>query len=44
MRDINRLVRTRLSVHLGRRSQRGYRPPKGKSLHTHLADLGLVSL
>lgn len=44
MRDINRMVRIRLFAHLGRRSQRGYRPPKGKSLYAHLADLGLVYL
>lgn len=44
MRDINRMVRTRLFVHLNRRSQRRYRPPKNKSLYAHLADLGLVYL
>lgn len=44
MRDINRMVRIRLSVHLNRRSQRRYRPPEGKSFYGHLADLGLVYL
>lgn len=44
MREINRMVRIRLAVHLGRRSQRRYRPPAGKSLYRHLADLGLVYL
>ena len=44
MRQINRMVRIRLSAHLGRRSQRRYRPPAGKSLYRHLADLGLVYL
>jgi RNA-directed DNA polymerase len=44
MREINRMVRIRLSAHLGRRSQRRYRPPAGKSLYRHLADLGLVYL
>jgi RNA-directed DNA polymerase len=44
MREINRMVRVRLSAHLGRRSQRRFRPPAGKSLHRHLTDLGLVYL
>jgi RNA-directed DNA polymerase len=44
MREINRMVRIRLSAHLGRRSQRRYRPPAGKSLYRHLADLGLMYL
>jgi RNA-directed DNA polymerase len=43
-RAINRYVRTRLTVHLRRRSQRRYRPPKGVSLYAHLAHLGLVYL
>jgi RNA-directed DNA polymerase len=44
MRSINHMVRIRLSAHLGRRSQRRYQPPAGKSLYQHLADLGLVYL
>lgn len=44
MRHINRVARVRLSVHLKRRSQRRYRPPEGKSIYGHLADLGLVYL
>lgn len=43
-RAINRYVRIRLAVHLRRRSQRRYRPPKGVSLYAHLAQLGLVYL
>jgi RNA-directed DNA polymerase len=43
-RSINWFVRTRLAVHLRRRSQRRYRPPKGMSLYGHLARLGLVYL
>jgi len=44
MRQINRMVRIRLSAHLGRRSQRSFRPPAGKTLYRHLAELGLVYL
>jgi RNA-directed DNA polymerase len=43
-RAINFAVQKRLWAHLGRRSQRPYRPPKGKSFYRHLADLGLVYL
>lgn len=43
-RAINCAVQTRLRVHLGRRSQRPYRLPKGKSYYRHFADLGLVYL
>lgn len=43
-RAINHYVRKRLAVHLRRRSQRRYRPPKGVSLYAHLARLGLVYL
>jgi RNA-directed DNA polymerase len=43
-RAINWYVRKRLSLHLRRRSQRPYRPPKGQTLYGHLADLGLVYL
>ena len=44
MRTINRFVRCRLARHLRRRSQRPYRPPEGKTLYRHLADLGLIYL
>ena len=43
-RAINWYARTRLACHLKRRSQRPFRPPKGKTLYRHLADLGLVYL
>ncbi len=43
-RAINRYVRERLAIHLRRRSQRRYRPPKGMSLYGHLDQLGLVYL
>ncbi len=43
-RTINCAVQTRLRAHLGRRSQRPYRLPKGKSYYRHFADLGLVYL
>lgn len=35
---------TRLGQHLRRRSQRRYRPPAGKTLPSHLRQLGLVTL
>ncbi len=43
-RGINRYVRLRLTKHAQRRSQRGYRPPKGKSFYSHFADIGLCYL
>jgi RNA-directed DNA polymerase len=43
-RAINFAVQKRLRVHLGRRSQRPYRLPTGKSDYRHFADLGLVYL
>ena len=43
-RTINRYVRQRLTRHAKRRSQRGYRLPKGKSFYSHLSDLGLCYL
>jgi len=43
-RDLNFAVPTRLRAHLGRRSQRPYRLPKGMSYSRHFADLGLVYL
>ncbi len=44
LRAINWYVRTRLKKHLRRRSQRPYRPPKGKTYYRHLQELGLVYL
>jgi len=44
MRDLNRYAQVRLYAHLGRRSQRRYRPPKNVSFYRHLIDLGLVNL
>ena len=44
MRAMNWFVRCRLIQHLRRRSQRPYRPPKGRSFYHHLKKLGLVYL
>lgn len=44
LRDLNHFVRYRLGKHLKRRSQRGWRPRQGVSLHTHFTRLGLVVL
>ncbi len=43
-REINSYVRSRMAVHLGRRSQRRHRPPAGVSLYGHLRTQGLVYL
>jgi RNA-directed DNA polymerase len=43
-RKINWFVQSRLRQHLGRRSQRPYRPPRGVSFYEHLRTLGLLSL
>ena len=43
-RQINSYVRQRLTYHLQRRSQRGYRPPAGTSFYEHLNQMGLISL
>ena len=43
-RNLNYYVQQRLRIHLGRRSQRGYRAPPGVSLYAHLRKLGLKSL
>lgn len=43
-RQINSFVRSRLTVHLQRRSQRAFRPPEGQSFYAHLNRLGLVTL
>lgn len=40
-REIHSFAVTRLTRHLQRRSQRGYRPPVGKSFYAHVHDLGL---
>ena len=42
--DIDWFVADRLKVHLGRRSQRPYRPPEGVKWHEHFQHLGLVLL
>jgi RNA-directed DNA polymerase len=43
-RGLNSYVRLRLMRQLRRRSQRVFRPPQGKSYHTHFADMGLIYL
>ena len=43
-RQINSYIRQRLTYHLQRRSQRGYRPPAGSSFYAHLNRMGLISL
>jgi len=43
-REINRFVRSRMAVHLGRRSQRPFRSPGGRTLYEHLDRMGLVYL
>jgi RNA-directed DNA polymerase len=43
-RAINFAVQQRLRLHLDRRSQRPYKPPKGTSYYRHFQDLGLVYL
>jgi RNA-directed DNA polymerase len=43
-RQINYFVHQRLVLHLRRRSQRPYQPPKGVSFYRHLSDLGLQRL
>jgi len=42
--EIDWYVRSRLILHLQRRSQRPYQPPKGEAWYTHLKRLGLVCL
>jgi len=45
LRHVEHFARGRLIRHLRRRSQRPYRPPKGRSYYSHLHDqLGLVKL
>jgi RNA-directed DNA polymerase len=43
-RTMNWYVRSRLIKHLCQRSQRPFRPPKGRSFYQHLKQLGLVYL
>ena len=43
-REINSFVRSRMTVHLRRRSQRPFRPPEGRTIYEHLDRMGLVSL
>ena len=43
-RQINSYTRLRLASHLRRRSQRPFRPPKGKTLYAHLKQMGLIYL
>lgn len=42
--EINSYVRSRMAVHLERRSQRPFRPPEGRTLYEHLDRMGLVYL
>jgi RNA-directed DNA polymerase len=44
MRAMNWFVRERLRGHLRHRSQRPFRPPKGRSYYRHLKQLGLIYL
>jgi RNA-directed DNA polymerase len=44
MRAMNWYVRSRLMGHLRRRSQRPFRPPKGRSYYEYLKQLGLIYL
>ena len=43
-REINSFVRSRLGVHLRRRSQHPFRPPEGRTMYDHLNRLGVVYL
>ena len=43
-RHINGYARKRLTQHAQRRSQRGYRPPEGKSYYEHFEQMGLIYL
>jgi RNA-directed DNA polymerase len=43
-RHINYFLEDRMGQHLRRRSQRGWRPCQGRSLHAHLNHMGLVAL
>jgi len=43
-REINSYTRERLKRHMRRRSQRPFRPPKGRSYYEHFKQMGLVYL
>jgi RNA-directed DNA polymerase len=43
-RDLNSYVRTKLTWHLQRRSQRSWKPPGGQSAYAHLNRMGLIQL
>jgi RNA-directed DNA polymerase len=43
-REINTYVRSRLTQHVKRRSQRPFRPPKGVTYYQHFQNMGLVML
>jgi RNA-directed DNA polymerase len=43
-RKVNSFLELRFVAHLKRRSQRPFRPPKGRTMHEHLKRLGLVTL
>jgi RNA-directed DNA polymerase len=43
-RKINYFVQCRMVRHLNRRSQRGYKLPKGKSVYAYLNQLGVIQL
>ena len=43
-RTMNWYVRSRLKKHLRRRSQRPFRPPRGRSFYQHFKKLGLIYL
>jgi RNA-directed DNA polymerase len=43
-REINAYIRERLTYHLQRRSQRGYRTPANRSFYEHLNQMGLIYL
>ena len=43
-RKINYFVQCRMIRHLNRRSQRGYKLPKGKSVYAYLNQLGVIQL
>ncbi len=43
-RKVNSFVRSRLSRHLSRRSQRRWRPPEGKSNYAAFEQMGLIYL
>jgi RNA-directed DNA polymerase len=44
MRQMNAYVRSKLTWHLQRRSQRPWRPPQSESVHDYLKRMGLIQL